>query len=279
MSLSPDIGSDLRILPPITENTENTDDQTLAFTRSNRHLHPPLRLPDPHFQTSHRPAETENPFFLPRPPRLPFPTFDEIAPHIVPPTEPPAMPEVADDLDAESRDDDASAYREAQARFYRAHRTRHDSSTLARGRVLKVQRVRKHQSSSARRERKIRSRSHSSDMDRLDGAAETYSRQQRLGGYIPMQGEKLQEEPGSFRHGKASDLLANVPGMRVECTGESRPVTPPKIDADTGWMDWCQQTPPHQTCLEECSMDWSENSPPAPGAAPPPPPPPPPSIY
>ncbi|KAG0138206.1 hypothetical protein HOY82DRAFT_575727 [Tuber indicum] len=272
MSLSPKIDSDLNlpILLPITEDTENTDDQTLAFTRSNRCLHPPLKFPGLHFQTSPQPAETESPFSLRRPSQLPLPTIDEIAPHTVPPTEPPAMPEVADDLDLEPRDEDADAYREAQARFDQVHRTRHDPSTLSGRRVLKVPRVRKHQSSSARRERKIRSRSHSSDMDLLDGAAETYSCEQRLGGYIPTQEEKLKEEPGSFRHGKASGPPTNVPGILVECTGESRPVTPPRIDADTGWMDWCQQTPPHQTYLEECPMDWSGNSPPVPGVAPPP---------
>ncbi|PWW76450.1 hypothetical protein C7212DRAFT_357378 [Tuber magnatum] len=277
MSLSPNTPFDLRALVPVTENTEDTDGPTSASTPSNRHLHPPPKPLDFHLPTSSthpsspQPAETENSFLLRRSPQLPLHTFDGITSHTVPPTEPPAMPEVvpADDLDAESLDDDTDTYSEIQVRVDRIHRTRRDPSMLGERRVLKVPRVRKHYSSSARRERKIRARSRSSDMDLSNGMEETYSREKHLRGRITMQ-EKPQEEPGGSLHSKASGPPVNVPEIRVECAGGSGPATPPKTDADTGRMDWCQQTPPHQTCPEEYPMDWSGNSPPA--AAPPPPP-------
>lgn len=189
------------------------------------------------------------------------------------------MPEVvpADDLDAESQDDNALTYDELLSRI---QRTRHDPMMSTERRVLKVPRVRKHQSSSARRERKVRSRSRPSDKDLLDGTEETYSRKQ----HIPMQEERPQEEPGSSRRDNASGPPVDLPEVRIECTSEGRPATPPKIGVDMGGMDWCQQTPPHQTYLEESLMDWSKNSPPAPPVPPAPPtttaavtPPPPPS--
>jgi len=269
MSLSPSVNSDSRTLVPPTEDTGDTDDQPPAFACLNRHLHPPLeplgfRLPTSSTcPSSLQPAETENSFFLRHPPQYPLPTFDEIAPHIVPPTESPAMPEVvpADDLDAESQDDNALTYGEMLGRV---RRTRYDPMMPTERRVLKVPRVRKHQSSSARRERKVRSRSRPSDMDLLDGTEETYSRKQ----HIPMQEERPQEEPGSSRRDDASGPPVNLPEVRIERTGEGRPATPPKIGVD---MDWCQQTPPHQASLEECLMDWSKNSPPAPPVPPAPP--------
>ncbi|RPB04408.1 hypothetical protein L873DRAFT_1666869 [Choiromyces venosus 120613-1] len=271
MSLSTNTNSDPPTYGPFTGNTENTDGQPAPFTRSNTHLHPPPTLLDFHLPTSPtrpsspQPVETENSLFLRHPPQLPLTTSDEVAPHTVPPTEPPAMPEVvlADDLDTESQDDDSLTYSEMMARVNQISRTRHDPAMPTERRVLKVPRVRKHHSSSARRERKIRSRSRSSDMDLLNRTEETYSREPRLGGCIPMQEEKPQEEPGSSLHRKASGPPVNIPEIRVECSGESRPITPPKTDADTGRMDWCQQTPPHQTSLEEYPMDWSKNSPPA----------------
>ncbi|CUS15206.1 unnamed protein product [Tuber aestivum] len=263
MSLSPNTHPDLRVLVPLTEHTENTDGPTPAPAPSDHHLHPPPKPLD-------LPSSPEDSFS--RHPPQPLATFDGITSHTATPTEPPAMPEVmpADDLEAE--DDDGGTYREIQARVDQIHRTRHDTSRLTERRVLKVPRVRKHHSSSARRERKIRSRSRPSDMDPLSRTEEAYSREQRLHGPIPMQEGKPREEPGDSRHGKAPGPLVDVPEIRVECTGESRPVTPPKVEADAGRMDWCQQTPPHQTIPEECPMDWSGNSPPAPAAPPPPPP-------
>ncbi|PUU83081.1 hypothetical protein B9Z19DRAFT_1061232 [Tuber borchii] len=271
MSLNPSANSDSRTLVPPTEDTGNTDDQPPAFTCLNHYLHPPLEPLDFRLPTSStRPsslqsAETENSFFLRHPPQYPLPTFDEIAAHIVPPTESPAMPEVvpADDLDAESQDDNALTYGEM---LDRVRRTRYDPMMSTERRVLKVPRVRKHQSSSARRERKIRSRSRPSDMDLLDGREETYSRKQ----HIPTQ-ERPQEEPGSSRCDNPSGPPVNLPEVQIECTGEGRPATPPKVGVDMGRMDWCQQTPPHQTYLEECLMDWSKNSPPAPPVPPAPP--------
>ena len=270
--MSPSVNSDSRTLVPPTEDTGNTDDQPPAFTCLNPYLHPPLEPTSSTRPSSLQPAETENSFFLRHPPQYPLPTFDEIAPHIVPPTESPAMPEVvpADDLDAESQDDDALTYDALTSGelLNRIHRTRHDPMISTERRVLKVPRVRKHQSSSARRERKVRSRSRPSDMDLLDGTEETYrySRKQ----HIPMQEERPQEEPGSSRRDNASGPPANPPEGRIECTGEGRPATPPKMGVDMG-MDWCQQTPPHQTYPEESLMDWSKNSPPAPPAPPAPP--------
>jgi len=271
MSFSPRINSDPRALAPPTDDTGNHQ-----HARLNRHQHLPLEPLDFHLPTSSirpsplQPAETENSFFLQHPPQYPLPTFDDIVPHTLPPTESPAMPEVvlADDLDAESQDD--NSYSELLAAVDRIHRTRHDPSMLSERRVLKVPRVRKHYSSSARRERKIRSRSHSSDINLLDVTEETYSRGQYLSGHLPMQEERLQEEPGSSWRDNASGPPVSLPEARVGCTGESRPATPPKIGVDMGQVDWCQQTPPYQTCLEECPMDWTGNSPPA--ATPPPPP-------
>jgi len=270
MSLNPSTNSDPRTLLPPTGDTGNTDGQPPAFTRLNRYLHLPLNLLGFHLSTSSthppspQPVETGNSFFLRHPPQYSLPTFDEISPSTLPPTESPAMPEVvlADDLDAESQDD--SAYGEIRAAVDQVYRTRYDPSMLGKRRVLKVPRVRKHQSSSARRERKIRSRSRPSDMDLLDGTEEAYSRRQWLGGDVPMQEEMLQEEPGSSRHDNASGPPVDLPEARVGCTGESRPATPPKIGVDRRRTDWCQQTPPHQTCLEGCPMDWSRNSPPSP---------------